>query len=224
MIRLNVVAEGQTEETFVNDVLAPHLARFDVITSVHCVTTRKHAHKIHRGGCVAYSHLKKDITIWTRQDRDRNCRFTTMIDLYRLPKDFPEFAAANRLRPFVRRVEALENAFATDIEDHRFIPYIQLHEFETMLFADLDKLKEQFPGASTQIDTLNASVVDVPPEDVNDGASTAPSRRLTQAIPSYAGLKSSAGPLVAAAIGIEKIASLCPHFARWLKMLEGCGK
>lgn len=53
MRRLHVLAEGQTEEAFVNQVLAPHLAGHGVVTDVRCVTTRRDRHRldiVHRGG------------------------------------------------------------------------------------------------------------------------------------------------------------------------------
>lgn len=41
MIRLHVIAEGQTEETFVRDVLAPHLAHYAVYTDVRCLDSSR---------------------------------------------------------------------------------------------------------------------------------------------------------------------------------------
>ncbi len=63
--------------------------------------------------------------------------FTTMFDLYALPDDFPGYEAAKAIGEPYARVAALETAFAEAINDSRFIPYIQLHEFEALLFAVL---------------------------------------------------------------------------------------
>ena len=41
MIRLHVVVEGSTEEGFVRDVLARHLAHHDVFADAHKVTTSR---------------------------------------------------------------------------------------------------------------------------------------------------------------------------------------
>ena len=70
MIRLNIVAEGQTEESFVNNVLKRHLAFFNVFTSVRCIETSRSRHysKIYRGGFMKYSKLKNDIELWMKQD------------------------------------------------------------------------------------------------------------------------------------------------------------
>ena len=63
--------------------------------------------------------------------------FTTMFDLYALPDDFPGYEAAKAIGEPYARVAALETAFAEAINDSRFIPYIQLHEFELCSFAVL---------------------------------------------------------------------------------------
>lgn len=35
MIRLHIIAEGQTEEEFVNSILIEHLLNFNILTDVH---------------------------------------------------------------------------------------------------------------------------------------------------------------------------------------------
>ena len=97
--RLNFVVEGQTEERFVNMVLRDHFADQFVDVAAHRVTTRRHPrahHIIYRGGLTTYKHALSDIRRWMRQDRKRNARFTTMFDLYKLPRDFPRYEDANR--------------------------------------------------------------------------------------------------------------------------------
>ena len=96
MIRLNIVTEGQTELEFVNRVLKFHLAERNVFTSVRCVETSrdKRKSKVYRGGMLAYQRLKRDLIRWMKQDQDATVYFTTMIDLYALPPDFPDFKAA----------------------------------------------------------------------------------------------------------------------------------
>ena len=75
--------------------------------------------------------MKNDILRFLAQEKSNDVFFTTMIDLYAIPNDFPGLEAAEKLRHSpTKRVEALEQAFAQDISDWRFIPYIQLHEYE----------------------------------------------------------------------------------------------
>jgi len=81
-----------------------------------------------------------------------------MIDLYKLPMDFPGKAANTRVpenpTPYV---EALEKEFAKAINDRRFIPYIQLHEYEALLFVDLDAFAISFDGQERAIEALKKS-------------------------------------------------------------------
>jgi hypothetical protein len=90
MIRLHVIAEGQTEEEFVNSVLAEHLGLFNISTDVHCVTTKRTHIRVYRGGAVSYEKVKKDVNLWLKQDKSQDVRFTTMLDLYALPDEFEQ--------------------------------------------------------------------------------------------------------------------------------------
>ncbi|MGB0840535.1 MAG: hypothetical protein ACPGXL_10355 [Chitinophagales bacterium] len=48
-IRLNITAEGQTEEQFVKNILATHLGQFNITTDVRSVLTSKDKRKSYRG-------------------------------------------------------------------------------------------------------------------------------------------------------------------------------
>ena len=111
MIRLHITAEGQTEKAFVDQVLTPHLAHFDVYTDVRCVLTSKdkRAAKEYRGGLISYQKAKADIETWMKEDANQECWFTSMFDLYALPEDFPGFDEAELLEPY-QRIERLEAA------------------------------------------------------------------------------------------------------------------
>ena len=135
-VRLNIIVEGQTEETFVNLTLKPHLSRFSIGVSARVVTTKNKRGTKYRGGLSTYFKAKRDITLWIKQDRNPDVRFTTMFDLYGLPTDFPGYKSAVARDDPYQRVEALEDALGNDISDWRFIPYIQLHEFEALILSD----------------------------------------------------------------------------------------
>jgi len=221
MIRLHIIAEGQTEEEFVKTILAEHLANFNVITDVHCVTTKRTQTQVHRGGLVSYEHAKKDILLWQKQEKGNDVIFTTMLDLYALPNDFPQFDEAKKISDPYQKVKKLETAFADDINDYRFIPYIQLHEFEALILSDPSKLIERFPEYGESVQELVAICKKYDsPELINDGETTAPSKRIIQFIPSYKGAKVSVAPLMVQKIGLPTIRSLCPHFNEWLIQLE----
>lgn len=222
MRRLNVLAEGQTEEAFVNDVLAPHLAEFDVVACVRCVTTRRDRRRpdlVHRGGLPDYGKARRDLQRWLAEDGA--AAFTTMFDLYALPNDFPGFEDARRLVDPYARVRALESAMADDIGSRRLIPYIQLHEFEALLLSDPQKLDWEYvehPRPIARLVELAGGYES--PELIDDGPDTAPSKRIIAEIPEYAFQKASVGPQIARQIGIVRMRERCPHFSRWVRQME----
>ena len=218
--RLHFVVEGQTEEAFVNTVLVPHLAQMSIISVARCVATSHKGGVKHRGGVNSYQQVRNDIDLWMREDANSDARFTTMLDLYALPASFPGYESASRLQP-IQRVEALESALKEDIGDWRFIPYIQLHEFEALLLSDPQKLGAHFQLGDDAIRRL-ADIASrfSSPELINDGSETAPSKRIIAEIPEYRGAKVSAGPIVANHIGLDALRASCRHFGDWLDKLE----
>lgn len=220
-IRLNFTVEGQTEETFVNRVLKPHLADRSVWANVRCVLTGRKRSVEHRGGMTTYQRARNDITRWMRQDQNPDARFTTMFDLYALPNDFPGFQDSLNTSDPYERVNILEDALREDLDDWRFIPYIQLHEFEALLLSDPQKLDSQFYEHDKEIARL-ARMADEfnSPELIDDGTHTAPSKRIIAEIPEYDGRKVSAGPIVAERIGLPTLRAKCRHFSDWLDKLE----
>lgn len=222
MRRLNALAEGQTEEAFVNQVLAPHLAGFDVVVAVRSVTTRRDRHRrdlVSRGGLSDFGKVRRDLERWMAEDR--GAMFTTMFDLYALPHDFPGYAGATRLQDPYARIRHLEQALAATFGDPRLIPYLQLHEFEALLFSDPEKFDWHYIEHASQI----ARLIDIAqqvesPELIDDGEETAPSKRIIDHIPEYRFQKSTAGPLIAERIGISVMRARCPHFGQWVSRLE----
>ncbi len=226
MVRLYLFAEGQTEQTFADEVLAPHLAGYQVyLQGAILVANRRRHGLVHRGGGRHYLPMKNDIERLLKQERGADARFTTMIDLYALYSDFPGREAAERFRSNCwERVEALEQAFADDMDDPRFIPYLQLHEFEALLLADPECFACRFDGATKSIERLQSLVTEFDsPEQINDGQETAPSKRIIAEFPEYTELKRTDGPSLAGLIGLTSLRNKCPHFDYWLKRLEQLG-
>jgi hypothetical protein len=226
MIRLHIVVEGPTEEAFVNQALVEHLAGFDVFAdarSVEVSRDRKRA-TVYRGGLFDYGRAKRDLTRWMKQDDHPEVHFTTMFDLYALPRSFPAYEEAGRQGDPYRRIEVLERGLGADIGHPRLLPYLQLHEFEALLFADAAKLAGIFVRQEEAISALRQMAeAHSSPELIDDGDDTAPSKRIIHQLPGYAGLKATAGPLVAKAIGLPVLRARCPHFGQWLQNLEGLG-
>lgn len=219
-ILLHVTAEGQTEQAFVKKVLAPHLASHNVFADARAVLTSKDkkAHKEYRGGLMNYEKAKEDIITWLKEDHHSECRFTTMFDLYALPDNFPGFKEAAKLNDAYSKVIAIENAFREDINDRRFIPYIQLHEFEALILTNPQHLDWEYLEHDKPISNLVTMVGTQNPELINDGSETAPSKRILKEIPEYD--KVTAGVSVVQKIGLSTIQSKCPHFTEWLHKLE----
>ena len=218
MVRLQVIVEGQTEERFVRDVLAPFLWEHRVIPVARLVGTRKEQSRIYRGGLRKYEPLRRDLTTWLKQDRNPDARFTTMVDLHRLPSDFPGYKEGQRQRDSFQRVEYLESQFAADIDDRRFVPYIQLHEFEALLFAKPAQFAIAYPNRPRELQQLSRirSAFESP-EHIDDGDETAPSKRIKSVLPDYQ--KAAAGPVIAREIGMQTLLSECAHFAGWVRRL-----
>ena len=196
MARLYLFAEGQTEQTFASDVLAPHLANHGVyLDRVMLIAHGRKKGKVLRGGGRNFQPMQNDILRFLKQESGNDVFFTTMIDLYALSKDFPgsEDAEGRRNDPY-GRVEFLENAWSECTDDTRFIPYIQLHEYEAILFTDVDKLERFFDNSTRKIGALR-EIADSKssPELINDGQHTAPSKRIIAQFPQYEGLKVTTG-------------------------------
>ena len=223
-IRLHLIVEGQTEETFVNRVLTPYLSSFKIWSDARRVLTGRKKGRIFRGGMTDYSRAKRDITLWIKEDGGQDSFFTTMFDLYGLPDDFPGFSESQDLAP-LEKITKIEAALERDISHPRFIPYLQLHEFEAILFSDPQKLDWQFFEHGKAINSLIqiASQFDSP-EFIDDGAETSPSKRIISEIPQYKNLKPIVGPVTAEKIGLSRIREKCKHFDAWLSRLERLDK
>ena len=116
--------------------------------------------------------MKNDIMRFLKQDKASDAFFTTMIDFYAIYSDFPGLAEAQLMPadPF-ERVEFLEQKFAEDIGDPRFIPYIQLHEYEAYLFSDPTCFEYLSSGSTQGVETLkNIASQYATPELINDGS------------------------------------------------------
>ena len=227
MKQLNVFCEGPTEQGFCVQVLRPHLfPQGDGLVHTLAVGEKDHHHLYGLGTGGKYERVRKFIrnTIKERGGKaGQNVYFTTMFDLYALPNEFPGKKENNRNpanpTPYVL---ALEEAFAKDVDYHRFIPYLQLHEYETVLFADPEAFAVAFEDCEKEIASLKAIAASEPSiERINDGHDTSPSARIIAVLPEYKGRKKSAGPDIAEYIGLETICSKCPHFHYWLNQLEG---
>ena len=228
---LYILVEGDTEERFANQVLVPHLINFSVCAYVSRVITRgRRGRPEAQGGGRSYRVWKNDLTIWIKQQEHRpNVWFTTMLDLYGLEAlrdGFPGFDTCRDFADPYRKVASLEQAWKQDIDFYRFVPYLQLHEFEALLLVDSATLKHRFVEHTRQVDRLIAEIKDTgkQPEQINDGLETAPSKRIIRHLPQYGRQKADAGSSAAQTIGLPRLCEACPHFGSWVKSLEKLGR
>ena len=111
------------------------------------------------------------------------------------------------------------------IIDHRFIPYIQLHEFEALLFCGIEYIAELYPGCEKRCEQLTQALQNVGnPELINNSPHTAPSKRIIKAIEGdnkthYNYNKPKTGRFVTEKIGIDELRSKCKHFDEWIEKL-----
>ncbi len=226
MTRLIVHVEGQTEELFVNDTLAPHLYKkgFTLISARLIGNARLRAN---RGGIKGWDSVKRDIQ--RHLEQDRGCYVTTMVDYYALPqsgqKAWPGRHEATDL-PHDFKAQHIENLLQQEVialcNSHtainRFIPYIALHEFEALLFSDCHAFASSLNcfEVESQLYTIRNSFQT--PEHINDSPETAPSKRIEEIFPRYE--KLLFGNIAALEIGIDSMRAQCPHFSDWLTRLE----
>jgi len=223
MKQLNVFCEGPTEQGFCVQVLQPHLfPRGDGLIHTLAVGEKDHLHVYGIGRRSKYDRVRKFMHNVIKQREGKNVYFTSLFDLYALPNDFPGVATnvRNSADP-TPYVLALEEAFRQDVDYYRFVPYLQLHEYETMLFADPEMFRISFENCESEIQQLKTIAASEPSiELIDDGQHTAPSKRIIDTIPEYRGRKTTAGPDIAEAIGITAIRAKCPHVDAWIVQLE----
>lgn len=216
--RLYITTEGQSERKVAEELLAPHLAHFNIEVRARVVITNRKLGK--RGGILDYQKIRTDITRLLKEDPQDEARFTTMIDLYALPHEFPGWMEARTRSHPQERVTVLETALAKDIGSRRFVPYIQLHELEALLYCDLSQIERRIAGSQQGIQTLSKEVMHLEPEEIDEGVNTSPSRRIINHIPIYKMNKIRVGAPAIAAIGLPNLRARCPHFNEWICCLE----
>ena len=216
MKRLIIIGEGQTEQAFCHDILKPYFNTKDIYIQNSTIKKSK-------GGIVDWKNLKKEINIYLQNDTSASV--TLLIDYYGIHQkhDFPGWNDSLRIMNKNERIDFLESAMLNDIDDrirNRFIPNIQLHEFEGLLFSDRRVFDDNFEDHEfADYKYLEETFAQFNnPEMVNDGKTTAPSKRLDRIIVGYQ--KSVHGSLLANEIGLKRIREKCPRFNRWIEKLQ----
>ena len=219
MTRLLMLVEGQSEEIFVKQTLAPFLGERGVfVEPIVLWTKRNPSGGGFRGGVVSWQQIQKNLLPLLG---DKNAWVTTLLDFYGLPTDFPGYQAALAAGDPLDRVLALQERFAQEFNHPRFIPFFALHEFEAWLFCAPEVVAKHF-GNPDLVLPIQAAVIHAgSPERINHGKDTHPKARLQFLKMGYK--ETSDGPTLMEKIGILTIHANCPHFAAWVDRLVGLG-
>ncbi|GAB1448674.1 hypothetical protein MASR2M44_16900 [Bacteroidota bacterium] len=214
MKRVIIICEGETEREFCQNVLAPHLIHFDIFIQAPLI-------KRSMGGIVNWLVLRKEIENYLLEPK---VFVTTLLDYYGVyqKNNFPRWAQGEDIQDKYSRMDFLESAMQQDVSEkfrHRFFPYLQLHEFEGLLFNDIQVFYDQVPkNELVGIDELKKTFEEYDnPEMINSTKETSPSHRLKRIIKGYN--KPLYGHYFAEAIGVQKIRAKSPRFNQWIEQL-----
>ena len=220
MKALIFLVEGETEQEFVNRILAPYLVTKGLNTEIRPIMIEK------SGGGHGYSnieHLKNTIRpVLNRADEPI---VTTLIDHYGINSErkLPGYTAITTANT-EKRIQYMEEILQSEIQKIKayrfFIPYIQRHEFETLLFAnpevgfdlEKDKIKEEVIKLCGEFESI---------EDINCTPEGAPSKRLERI---YEVQKKKYNKVADAVdiielTGIATVLEKCPRFKNWVEKL-----
>lgn len=209
-----VMTEGQTEEVFVNEVLSPYMKNMGIVNTVPIGLETSTGFT---GGDITFERYKINAEILLKSDQQGIV--TSLIDYYKLRNDFPGINTCIQTGSKSETVLCIEQEIFNVIGSDRFVPYIQLHEFEGLLFADAKGFGAYFPSIEPHaryIINQNPN-----PEMINDGFETNPAARLKnlfQNIPMKY-LKTFHGPMIALENGIDPILNKCPRFKTWVESI-----
>lgn len=218
-IRVIIICEGHTERDFCKKFLEPYF-------SDKCIKIESPLIGKSNGGIVKWiglKGLKQEISNHIKTNQ--SAFVTTFVDYYGLTDKLklPMWNDSKSLKDLNKRVEKIEAGMFQDINDsirYRFIPYIQLHEFEALLFSDLRVFNEKILKTSHNSDYLKSTIENYDnPEMINNNRETSPSNRLKRIIPGFR--KKLHADILVNAIGIDRIRKKCPRFDNWLDQIEG---
>ena len=212
MKRLIIICEGQTEIEFCKDVLLKHFLNKGIFIQTPLI-------KKSGGGIVPWDTLKRQIELHLKE---RDVIITTFIDYYGIPDNYnyPSWRESKKIVDKNLRMDFLEKAMKDSINQNRYIPYIQLHEFESLLFNNIDIFDQNFnPSELNSRQELVNILNSYPnPELINDSPVSAPSKRLQKIISGYS--KIVFGSILAEDIGLNNIRLKSPRFHNWIDTLE----
>ena len=213
MSRLLVHVEGETEETFVNELLRPHLAHLGwFMVSARLLGNARRRNR--RGGIKPWVSVRAEIVRHLREDTGRI--LTMMVDYYGLPQTgsraWPGREEASEL-PFSEKARAVEDGLSASIREAMGAGFDR-----NLLFSDCAAFVRGIGRPDLDGDFQEIRDAFGNPEEIDDSPETAPSRRVERLVRGYQ--KPLLGTLAALEIGLGTIRRECPHFGSWLDRLE----
>lgn len=221
MSRVLVLVEGPTERAIVERVFAPELGVKGVYLYARLVG--KPGHK----GGNRFATVRRELRALLHQEP--GSVVTMLFDYYGLRNDWPGLSGAKGKNP--EEIPAIvESAIAAAVAEemgpgfnpNRFIPYVQLYEIESLLFAGPDEMAKVFNRSELEEEFRKIVEQCGGCEMINDGPETAPSKRIIGLFPAYKkGSSVNAHAYrIARHIGLERMRQSCPHFNEWVSKLE----
>jgi hypothetical protein len=218
--RLMVLVEGQTEQTFCEELLWPRLDGYDDKRVTKLDPSGSQQGRGARGGHAhRFRIIERDLQRVLHGGFDV---VTTMIDLYHLPADFPGLDAAARIPDPIDRARHLEAALHAHMGAPRqLVPNLVVHEFEALLFASpevLGRTAYLVPAVRTEMSAVARAFPT--PEHV-DGDDP-PGKRLELRTRFHGGTyaKPLQGNLIALEVGLDAMCARCQHFDAWVAELS----
>jgi len=213
MKNVYIYCEGQTEESFVNEILLPYFLNMDIYVRPIICTTSRHKNKKFKGGVFNYEKIKNELILLCKQHHNEH--ITTMFDYYAMPSNTPNIDDSTP--DIFQRISNIEKAIDEDVDMPNCSFNLMLHEFEGILFSNPKSFSlitdENNVRKVTEIRESAES-----PEHINNSLETAPSKRLEAIISNYAKVKN--GTILAKDMGIDVIMRECKHFAEWIEKIK----
>ena len=211
---LYILCEGQSEEIFITQVLAPYFKNIKPYLYLKPIITKTSIG--HKGGGLKYHRIKKEILNLLNH---KESFVSTFFDYYALPDDFPKYN--EQKGDIYEKIGILEQCFCNDINHQRFFPHIQPYEFESLLFSDIDKISQadaEWCNDKSCLTKLERIIQEFDnPEFINNSLQTSPSHRLKDIFPKYR--KVIHGKIITQNITITHIRNKCKHFDEWCKKI-----
>jgi hypothetical protein len=195
MVRIAISVEGATEERFIQIVLAPYL----LIKGIY-------ATPISLNGNISVDRVNRELK-----------HLVHSFDYTSTFYDFYGFKHKDDLETKRSLEEKIHSAVEVHLQ-HRLIPYIQMYEFEGLLFSSPSAIASHLQD--TKLDEWATEILNEfnnNPEKVNNSKETAPSKRLEKRT-IYR--KTTHGPNIAKEIGLSKLREMCSGFNAWLLRIE----